>query len=219
MRAIAEGIHVHETPQRFLGLEVGARMTVMQLHGGLLVHSPVALPPSAVADLGPLRWVLAPNKLHHLHAGPWIDAGAEACCGRGLPEKRPDLSFDRVIEEEGEPFGDQVLAVPMRCFPFANEVVLLHRPSRTLVVTDLLFHLQPTDPWLTRLAFRCLCAYPGCRTSLLERVAMQRDVARREIDRLLDLDSDRVVMAHGAVLETGGKRALAEAFAWLSGRP
>ena len=75
------------------GLEVGARMTVLALEGGLLVHSPVAVDPETVAHLGTPRWVVSPNKLHHLHIGPWIEGGLEGWAAPGLPEKRPDLAF------------------------------------------------------------------------------------------------------------------------------
>ncbi|TNE90667.1 MAG: hypothetical protein EP330_07705 [Deltaproteobacteria bacterium] len=215
MRQIAEAVHVAEAPQRFYGLEVGARMTVLQLAGGLLVHSPIGVDPTSVAHLGELRWVLAPNRLHHLYAGAWIDAGAEGCCCPTLPEKRPDLRFDTVIDATGEPFGDEVLAVPLRCFPFTSEVLILHRPSRTLVVTDLVFHFGADAPWLTRAAMWCACGYPGCRTTTLERVGMHRKLAREELGALLELDFDRLVMSHGHVIDQGGKQALKQAFAWL----
>ncbi len=216
MRALTPDIHVAEARQGFLGLEVGARMTVMRLGDDLLVHSPIALPPESVTHLGRIRWVVAPNRLHHLYAGPWSDGqGVELCGVRGLPEKRADLRFDRVLEDLDEPFGPDVLAFPMHSFPFANEVVLLHRPSRTLVVTDLCFHLTPEAPWMTRAAFWCLGGYPGCKVTHLERFGMKRRLARRELTELLDLDFDRLLMSHGAVIETGGKEALAGAFDWL----
>lgn len=215
MRRLAPDLHVLEAPQRFLGLQVGARMTVMRLAGGLLVHSPVAVDPAVVAPLGRLRWVLAPNLLHHLHAGPWIAAGGEGWAAPGLAAKRPDLAFAGTIGEGDHPFGDEVDLLPLRCFPFANEVALLHRPSRTLVLTDLVFNFAPSAPWLTRAAMACLCGYPGCRATALERVGMRRDVAREELGAILGWDFDRLIMAHGEVVETGAKRALAQAYGWL----
>ncbi|TVQ89591.1 MAG: hypothetical protein EA397_14545 [Deltaproteobacteria bacterium] len=215
MKTLAPGLHVHETHQRFYGLEVGARMTVLELRGGLLIHSPIGVDPASVQALGPLRWVLAPNLLHHLYAGPWIDAGAEGWAAPGLPQKRPDLSFTGVIGEAPSPFGDEVELLPLRSFPIANEVALLHRASRTLVLTDLVFNFQPTAPLLTRAAMFCLCGYPGCRTTLLERATMKRALAREELTTLLSWDFDRLIMAHGQIIEQDGRRALERAYAWL----
>ena len=46
LRKLAENLWVEERSQRFYGLEVGARMTVMRLEdGSLLLHSPVSLDP------------------------------------------------------------------------------------------------------------------------------------------------------------------------------
>ena len=211
-------LHTFEAPQRFLGLEIGCRMTVAVIDGDLLLHSaidPTEVGPGGLDHLGTPRWVLAPNRLHHLYAGPWLDRGLEGWAAPGLPERRPDLSFDHVVTETCEPFGPDVLLVPLRCFGLTNEVVMLHRPSRTLVVTDLVFHFTPAHPWLTRAAMWMSGAYPGCRASVLERVGMDRAVAREEIGGLLELDFDRLVPSHGAIVESGGKQALAEAYRWL----
>ena len=215
LRQIAPGVHVGEALQRFLGVEVGARMTVLELEGGLLIHSPVAMEPASVQHLGEPRWMLSPNLLHHLYAGPWIDAGLEAWAAPGLPEKRSDLTFHGVIDSTDSPFGDDVQVMPLACFPMANEVVILHRPSRTLVVTDLVFNFSATAPWWTRVVMRALWGYPGCQTTLLERFNMRRDLARRELSAILTWDFDRLIMAHGDIIETGGKDALRHAFRWL----
>lgn len=218
IRTIVPGVHVAEAPQGFLGIEVGARMTVLELDGGLLVHSPIALEPDTISHLGSPRWVLAPNLLHHLYVGPWIDAGLEAWAAPGLPDKRPDLHFHGVVEQPtSHPFGDDLLLMPLACFALTNEVALLHRPSRTLIVSDLVFNFSPEAPWSTRAAMRCLGGYPGCKVTLLERLGMRRAVARRELNALAQWDFDRLIMAHGDVIETGGKKALLDAFRWLLG--
>ncbi len=215
LREVAVGVHVVEAPQRFMGLEVGARMTVLELAGGLLVHSPIALEPAAVEEVGTPRWVLAPNLLHHLYVGPWAAAGLEVWGAPGLAEKRPDVRFQGTVGPGSRPFGAEVELMALGCFGMTNEVVALHRPSRTLIVSDLVFNFAPTAPWLTRAGMWCLCGYPGCRTTLLERVGMRRAAARREVEALLGWDFDRLIMAHGEIIETGGKAALRGAFGWL----
>jgi len=92
---------------------------------------------------------------------------------------------------------------------------VLHRPSRTLVVTDLVFNFSAKAPLFTRVAMSAMGGYPGCACTLLERMNMKRAVGRREIAAILEWDFDRVVMAHGEVLDSGGKEALRGAFRWL----
>lgn len=215
LETIADGVHAIEGDQRFFGLEIGARMTILEVDGGLLVHSPLAVPMDALASLGTPRWVLAPNKFHHLYVGPWMERGCEGWAAPGLAAKRPDLTFHGEVTPGSEPFGPDLQLFPLSCFPFTNEVVVLHRPSRTLVVTDLVFNLAPTAPWLTRAAMRCACGYPGCRTTALEQLFMRREAARRDLRTLLALDFDRLILSHGEVIETGGRDALKQAFNWL----
>ena len=215
MQRHAEGVTTFEAPQRFLGIEMGARMTVLDTGNGLLVHSPIDVAPEVVEPLGKVRWVVAPNKFHHLYVGEWMDAGIEGWAAPGLAEKRPDLQFAGVLGETPAPFGDSIGVVALRCFGFTQEVVLLHRPSKTLVVTDLLFNIQPEAPLMTRAFMTVAGGYPGCCTTLLERWGFDRTVAKKEMANLASLDFDRLVMAHGAVVETGGKEAFVKAMAWL----
>ncbi len=120
-----------------------------------------------------------------------------------------------MVREASSPWGPDVTLIPVRGLPLVNEVVLMHHPSRTLVVTDLVMHLPPTAPWTSRVALRCAGGYPGCRATLLERLLMRRAVAREDLTTLLDLDFDRLIMAHGTVVESGGKDALRGAYTWL----
>ncbi len=219
LRNVADGVHVLDAPQRFYGLEVGARMTVLELDRGLLVHSPVAVDPATITPLGTPRWVLAPNLFHHLHIGPWVDAGLEAWAPAGLADKRPDVHFHGVIDRDDRPFGNDVQLLPLTCFPTTNEVAVLHRPSRTLIVSDLVFHFPASAPLLTRFAMRCLGGYPGCRTTLLERFGLRRAAARHELRTLLAWDFDRLIMAHGDIIETQAKARLLDAFHWLDVAP
>lgn len=220
LRELASGVHVAEAKQGFYGLELGARMTVLETSGGLLVHSPIAMAPeredwrTQVASLGTPRWVLAPNLFHHLYASAWIDAGLEGWCAAGLPKKRPDLKA-QVVLPDTQPFGSDVEVLPLTCFSFSNEVVVLHRPSRTLVLTDLCFNLAASAPLWTRLAMRAIGGYPGVSSTLLERFGMQREIARRELGTIASWDFDRVVLAHGDVVERGGKDVFVGAFRWL----
>ncbi len=216
LNTLAPGVHVVDAAQRFLGLELGARMTVLQLQEGLLVHSPIGVAPSVIEHLGHPRWVLAPNLFHHLYIGPWVGAGLEGWGAPGLPEKRSDVRFEGVVRGGTSPFGDEVETHVLRCFSMTNEVVLLHKPSGTLLVSDLVFNISRSAPWMTRVAMRCLGGYPGCSVTLLERVAMRRDRAREDLATIASWDFDRIVMAHGDVIETGGKQALLRAFRWLS---
>lgn len=217
MREIVPGVFVAERPMRFYGIEVGTRMTVLQLGERLLVHSPIDLDPTALEHLGQPGFVLAPNKLHHCFVGPWAAAGWPVWAAPGLPEKRPDVAFQGIVTDGNHPFGADIEALTLTCFSLTNEVVLFHRPSRTLIVTDFLFHFAADAPFLTRVAMACAGCYPGCKASILERVLMRRKQARIELATILAWPFERIVLAHGTVITENAKSRLALAYRWLGG--
>jgi histidinol-phosphate aminotransferase len=128
--------------------DIGARMTVVRLaDGGLFLHSPVRLDDEtkrALDDLGPVRAIVAPSKVHHLFAGEYARAypAARLYGAPGLAEKRRELRVDAVLGDEAAPeWRDRIDQHLFRGAPVLNEVIFLHAPSRTLVLTDLAFNV------------------------------------------------------------------------------
>lgn len=220
---LAQDLWVAERPQRFYGLEVGTRMTVIRLaDGSLLLHSPVALTPPLRRELdaiGRVRFAVAPNRLHHLHAGAVAEAYPEArlWVAPGLERKRPDLVFVAVLGDEAPAeWKDEVDQVFVRGRPYENEVVFLHRPSRTLILCDLAFHFGPRAAAPMRLLMRLLRSYGRFGPTRLDPLLIRdRRAARQSLERILGWDFDRVVVAHGDVLESGGREALRRGYSWL----
>jgi hypothetical protein len=220
---LAEDLWVVERPQTFYGLPVGTRMTVMRLSGGrLLLHSPVALDAELRAELdaiGRVHYAVAPNRVHHLYAGAVAQAYPEArlWVAPGLERKRPDLDFVAILGDEApDEWRGEVDQIFFRGRPYENEVVFCHRASRTLVLCDLAFNFGPRTALPTRLLMKLLRSYGRFGPSKLDPLLIRdRDAARRSLERILAWDFDRVVVAHGEILERGGREALRSGYAWL----
>jgi hypothetical protein len=100
--------------------------------------------------------------------------------------------------------------------PLANEVVFFHRPSASLIVTDLAFNVGASSPWLTRLVFRLGRAYGRLAPTVLERLLVRdRSAFRDSLTRILEWPFERVVVAHGQVKEKGGRDELARGYSWV----
>lgn len=86
-------------PLRFYGVEMGTRMSVCRLSGdNLWVHSPLKLDRElrkTLDSLGQVRYVVSPNKLHHL----FVDYYAAAA--RASLERILSWDFDRIILAHG----------------------------------------------------------------------------------------------------------------------
>jgi hypothetical protein len=223
LRQLDANLWVADRPQSFYGLAVGTRMTVIRLaDGSLWLHSPVTLDAGLRQELdalGRVRFAVAPNRVHHLYAGDVAKAypGARLWIGPGLERKRPDLAYQAVLGDEAPPewFG-QIDQVFFRGRPFENEVVFHHRASRTLILCDLAFNFRAGTHPVTRFLMSLIRSYGYFGPSKLDPLLIRdRTAARESLEKILSWDFDRVIVAHGDVLERGGHPALAQGYAWL----
>lgn len=223
LRELALDLFVIDHPLVVGGLHLGTRTTVVRLgSGGLVVHSPGPADDSLHRDvekLGPVVALVAPNKMHHLFLAAWTSAFPEAATfgAPGLAAKLSSIRFDEELGNDPPSlFGDALDQHVVRGAPRLEEVVFLHRPSRTLLLTDLAFHVRHSESRFTRIAMRLNGGYGHFGTTrLLRSTFRDRTAARASLDHVLDWDFDRVVVAHGDVLDHGGREALREAYVWL----
>jgi hypothetical protein len=223
LRPVAEDVHVFTVPFKMGVLEVGGRMTVVRLpDGGLWVHSPVRFSPevrAAVDALGPVRFLVAPNLMHHLAVQDWAAAypDAKVAAPASLRRKRPDLRIDVELGDEADAGWAGVIdQIFVRGMPMLDEVLFFHRPSRTVLVTDLAFNFQRTDSWLLRAYLRLSGAWQRLKPTLTVRALIRDKRAVRVASaRMLAWDAQRVVVCHGDVVERGGREALADGFSRL----
>ncbi len=223
MKQLDTDLWVTEAPLRFVGLEVGARMTVVRLPDGRLwLHSPIAATPDLlreVQELGPVAYLVAPNRFHHLYISEWKQACPDAAVhvAPGLETKRSDIEVAGVLSNEPEAGWKGVIEqVALEGMPMMNEVVFIHRPSATLITTDLAYNVGPDDAPLTRFFFRLNGTYGRVSATILERLlARDRAKLRQSFERMLEWPFERIVVAHGDVSESGGREQLVASYDWL----
>lgn len=227
LRRLADGLWVKDHPLRIGGLDLGTRATLMRgANAALTLVSPVPFSPedrAAIDDFGAVTAIVAPTLVHHLFldeaAAHWPKARVLVCPGLApkLSKLKRVTRVDGTVETDELPAsGGAVRTQFIAGMPGVNEVALLHEPSRTLVLTDLCFNSTAARGWFTRL-FMSFNAAPGGfgPTRVVRSYIRDRKGLRESVDALLQWDFDRVVVAHGEVLETGGKAAFEKAWAWL----
>jgi hypothetical protein len=222
LQPLADDLWVETRRLRFLGVETGTRMTVVRLRdGGLFVHSPVPLEGGTgeeVAALGPVRSVVAPSLFHHLSVAAWMEAHPDAAfyACPGLERKRRDLPWTGVLGDVAEEaWRGEIDQVFFGARSLENEVVFFHRRSRTLICADALFNLARHPSRLTRsVAWLMGNREPGA--TFLERLLIRdRAAAREQVDRMLAWEPERIVLAHGELVEAKAADTLRRAYAWL----
>src|SRR4051794_12630350 len=92
-------------PLSISGIEMGHRMTVVRLAAGeLLVHSPVRLDEllaRELLELGFVRYLIAPSRMHDLHLAEWASRFPQAvlCGAPGLDKDHPELKFKEILSD------------------------------------------------------------------------------------------------------------------------
>jgi hypothetical protein len=211
----------------FLGFAYPTRMALIKLSNGrLFVWSPIALSAALKRDvdaLGPVGFLVSPNRLHHLYLAKWKPTYPQArlYASPGLRKKRKDLAFDADLGDSPEPeWAADIDQVPVRG-SFITEVEFFHRASRTAIFADLIQNFPPGwfNGWRGIIArLDGICApNPGAprewRASFLNRRA-----ARAALQRILTWPIERVLIAHGEPVTENGTIFVRQAFAWLIGK-
>lgn len=207
------------------GVILPARMLVLRLEGdALALWSPVRFGDevtSAIDALGKVTTLIAPNDYHHLYLRPamerWPDA--ETWAAPGLPAKRSTLQLDNLLGPDADPpFAGVLTPFFLEGSPSMQETVFLHRPTRTLIVTDSLFNLHRVRGFLSPVVFRLTGSIGRPAQSRIWRSTVKdREAMARCTVAVLEEDFDRIIMAHGDIIETGGKDVLRAAASWLPG--
>ena len=224
LEQFGERFWTYEEPLRFVGVELGRIMSVMRLSsGGLFVQSPAELTPelrAALDDLGDVRFVAPASKLHgHLYMEQYREAypDAELLAAPGLAARRIDLRFDGLLGDVPDPrWGPDVDQVAIVGHRWLDEIAFFHRPSRTVILGDVGFHVGERSPPKTRLVARALRIYGRVGPPIEFRLTIANEATfRRSIRDVLAWDFDRLVPGHGELIESGAKRAVLEGYDWL----
>lgn len=226
--AVAEGIHTLESTLRIhAGFYLPVRSTVLRLDDeSLLMISPLRMDDALAARvdaLGRVSHIVAPSKLHHLFVGEaaarWPSARVHL--PRGLPAKLAKQGRTvppHSVLPASLPSGVQ--GILLDGVPDMDETLFFHAASRTLVVTDLVFHVLAPEGLLTGSILRMVGAHRVLAQSrALRFMTRDREAARASLEQVLALDFTRLVMAHGVVLDVDAKARLRAALHYMLRAP
>lgn len=183
------------------------RMTVIAGQSGLTLYSPVALSAAdvqAIGSAGEVTAIVAPNLYHHLFLR---DAAAAFPLARvfvpeGLEAKIGAIPRAEVMSRACPP----ELPKGIEHFLFdrhaIRETVLFHRPSRTLVTSDLLYNYQPEHGRGEKAFFRLLGCYGAPKVVFYHRFALSEKAAVHElVAQVREWAPQRIVMSHGRIVD------------------
>ncbi len=221
LKAPAPNLWTLESGHRFLGVDFGGRMTVIRLASGdLFIHSPVRLSDDLREELdtlGSVKYIIAPNRFHHLYIGEYVETypEAELYAAPGLTGKRRDVAFTGELADGCRyGWGREIEHTVFGGIPALSETVFFHPESRTLILTDLLFNFSHSLSAAQVIFARLNGVYlkPGVSRLTHYLFLKSREEARESAERILSWDFDRVLLAHKDTVDSGGHKAVRKAF-------
>ncbi len=213
-------------PVSFYGMPYPVRMTVIKLkNGDLFIHSPIAPDEELIKQvqaLGRVKFLVSPNKIHHLYIGDWqkLFGQAKMYASPGLRKKRADLEFDADLQDKPE-LGwaqeiDQLIFDGSRVL---REVVFFHHQSKTLILTDLIENFDPDwfGGWKNIMARLAGIVAPDGRAPIDYRLSFfgHKRQARKSVERMKLWQPENIIIAHGACYKDNGMAEMTRAFRWV----
>jgi hypothetical protein len=209
----------------FYGFPYPTRMALARLSdGGLWIWSPIALTNELaheVQAIGPVRYIVSPNKIHHLFLHQWAARWPEArlYAPPGLAQKKPELHFYAELGDGPNPsWSADIDQVIFRGSFALEEVVFFHRASRTAIIGDLIqrFPGSTISGWkglLMRLDG--LVGEHGSTPREWRASFFRRGPARIARRKVLGWHAERLLIAHGECAHTAATEIIASALNWI----
>lgn len=209
----------------FLGFPYPTRMAVARLPTGKVwVWSPIALTTAltdSVEAIGPVAYIVTPNKLHHLALAEWKNRWPDArvYAPPGLARKKKQLLFDAELGDEPDRAWKTDIDQTVFCGSFAmEEVVFFHRASRTAIFGDLIQRLPPVTAigWRGMIMRLDDLVGPHGSTPREWRLSfLSRDAARAARRKVLAWEPERLLIAHGECAASGAVEIIAASLSWI----
>lgn len=227
MRGFGERLYVIEGPVvRDLGMPFDTRMTVAVLDdGSLWIESPVPLPYDQLRELtevGPVAHLVSNTPRHQWRLDAWhsLFPSADLWAARSTLAtlKRSRLPVATLGDTPPAAWAAAFDQIPIKGSRIIEEVWFRHRPSGTLIVGDLIqvHELRPGSPFGNALKRYGGVAAPEGGTAIdIKASFWDRSALRASVEHVLDLEFDKLVLAHGPCLTEDAKPFVERAMAWV----
>lgn len=230
------GLYVFEQPFILGVIDVKNRMSILRLSdGGFVLFSPLAATEECITLVQDLikqenlktsnSWILAPSTYpeHHESLATWREVFPEA----RIVSVHPRVNVIAEYLLEGSP-SEAVEALPQALrkdlevgvlqTPLLREMILCHKPSRTLFVADSGFFIN--DDYtnsVTKIVTQIQGIYNRFVTPPFFRLGVNKAEGKRLYERVKGWGFDKIVTCHAALVEEGkGKEAWIEGYKHLA---
>jgi hypothetical protein len=222
---IKDQIWIIEYPVRFGGMDLFGRTTIIKLENGdLIIHDPCKindLIKRKIDEIGVVKYIIAPGYYHHLFVTDFQleYPNAETYLCPGLEQKRPDIKFDWILANSPDPRWEGILdQVLVHGTKYIWEIAFFHKPSKTLILVDLLENIgdnyqHNAGLWLRFWWKAIFRMWNNPKAAPEYQMGWgNKKIVKIALDKILSWDPERVILAHGENIEENANEILCSAW-------
>lgn len=211
MTSLDKNLWLLTYPLNLLGVNLRRNVTIVRLSSGkLVIHSTGPFSGEDVvliSSLGEVGWICDVMLRHDTFSkeGRASFPDVPFLAPEGFAQTQEFVTHT-IVPPPPEWTGE-LEAIELQGVPSLRETVFFHRPSRTLIVADLVFNFPYNEPLWSELMLKAAVGskhYPGMSRAFKLAIKDENSF-QKSIGQMLEWDFDRVIVGHGDVIETGGK--------------
>jgi len=222
---IKNQIWILEYPIRFAAMDLWARMTIIKLdNGDLIIHDPCKIDDAIkneIDSLGVVKFIIVPGTYHHLFVNDFQEKypNAETFLCPGLEKKRPDIKFDWILGSKPDPRWEGILEQSLiQGTKYICEVAFFHKPSKTLILVDLLENIGDNYSHKASLLLQfwwkvIFRMWNNPKAAPEYQMGWgKKNIVKMGLNKILSWDAERVILAHGENIESNVNNILRTAW-------
>ncbi|KAF9448583.1 hypothetical protein P691DRAFT_800515 [Macrolepiota fuliginosa MF-IS2] len=225
IREVTRNVWTFSRPfARYGIIPFGGRSTAIRMKDGgvwLLASTPLDEETKSTLDsIGPVRFIIGPDAVHHLFLGQYKKAYPSAKVI--APEDAHARLEDRSLKFDGawgrDPSGTQYgFEDDVKACYFDGlknkDVAFFHPDSKTLIQADLLLNLPCNEQYSKaksgsgKLPFANVNPWSWLHPHIVWRLGVDKEAMKRDAQTVASWDFKRIIPCHGDVIEEHGKTA------------
>jgi len=222
---VKDQIWIYVYTVRFGGMDLFGRMTIIKLdNGDLIIHDPCEIDDflkHEIDKIGKVKYIIAPGTYHHLFVTDFQQKypDAETFLCPGLERKRPDIKFEWILGNAPDHRWSNILdQVVIQGTKYIWEVAFFHKPSKTLILVDLLENIgddfkRPTGLVLRfwwKVVFK-MWNHPKAAPEY-QMGWGRKDIVKKGLSKIIGWNAERIILAHGELIEDNVNTVLGTAW-------
>lgn len=212
------GLHFLESVVKMPLMGLPVRTVVVQTAVGNIMISPGSqLSPEQLSANGHITDLVAPNlyhsagisKAHKVH--PMARIWGVTSANRSS-KKNSEIRWTHELNENSWIFSDELPIIAIEGMPTVKEFVFIHRPSRSLIVTDLCFNIVDAEGFGAWLILNIFGTYRKLGvSSLFLKGVKDRSAFTNSLAKVFAHDFENIIVCHGDIVMGRGKSILRNA--------